>query len=226
MKRLLKINAYWQILAAQAVLIMLTAFLEEYFFFYVLFALVMLDIFWWVIASVITRRGLRLIAAAAGLSATVAGGFAYHPSLGESPLFLLYLVSSFGFALFALIAVMAMIKAVFSSKQVTADTIVGSICIYVMIGMMFAFIYAGITVIDPAAFNIEGAGAGSIEHLRDFLYFSYVTMATIGFGDIVPTLPLTKMLTVIEGMTGPVYLAIMVARLVGLHMAQSGAKRS
>ena len=95
-----------------------------------------------------------------------------------------------------------------------------------MIGMFFAFVYAGISIIDPYSFNLGGTTFGSLESLRDYLYFSYITLATVGFGDMIPTAPLSKMLTTLEAMTGPIYLAILVARLVGTHMTQRLARKT
>jgi voltage-gated potassium channel Kch len=59
----------------------------------------------------------------------------------------------------------------------------------------------------------------------DLLYFSYVTLATLGYGDVVPITDGARSLAVLEALGGTVYLAILVARLIGLHLAHSGTPR-
>ncbi len=57
------------------------------------------------------------------------------------------------------------------------------------------------------------------------IYYSFVTMTTIGFGDVVPTTPLARMCSVVQGISGQIYLTVLVARLVGLHIAEATVKR-
>jgi len=227
MKRIVNIHAYWQILIAQVFLIFLAAFMEDYFVFYILFALGTLDIFGWVIVSVLKRRWFKAIAIVIGIAAVGSGAAAFFVQANEEALlYILTLVAAFSFAAFALIAILAMIKGVFMTDEVTSDIVVGSICIYIMIGMFFAFIYAAAAIINPYSFNLAGHTYGSLESLRDYLYFSFVTLTTLGYGDMVPTAAMSKMLSSMEAVTGPVYLAILVARLVGQHMSQRMARKS
>ena len=87
-------------------------------------------------------------------------------------------------------------------------------------GMFFAFIYAGMDIVSPGAIYLDATDSKSIERFSCFLYFSYTSLTTTGYGDIIPLSPMTRSVAVIEQMAGAVYLVIMMARLVGLHISQ------
>jgi len=120
-----------------------------------------------------------------------------------------------------------MLRAIFDSRQVTFNTVCASLCIYLLLGLLWALAYSVIDMLDPAAFTCTvGAGkhpgwmlVGRGE--TAVLYFSFATLTTLGYGDIVPTSPISRMLASIEAITGQLYLAVLVARLVGMHIAHS-----
>lgn len=113
------------------------------------------------------------------------------------------------------------LRDVLKREQVTFDTIAGAACVYMLIGLAWTPVYLLIESIHPGSFDIPAGwriGAhGDISPA--LLYFSYVTLTTVGFGDIKPTGPIAGGLVVVEAVVGPLYLAITVARLVGLHIA-------
>jgi len=109
----------------------------------------------------------------------------------------------------------------------TGETISMSISIYLLLGLTWGMLYVVIWQFDPQAIAL-GAALGSTpaspeNQMRVFpilTYFSLTTLSTIGFGDIVPLTLQARYAAVAEGITGQLYLAILVARLVGMHMTQ------
>ena len=221
----LRLKHYWLILLAQIFLLFIAAFMVHHTVLYILFATALLGIFGSVIANIWESSLPRILGLISGAVAMISGFLYVIPGVTFIEVEISLIICCFSYAIFILIAVFAIAKHVFITDRVTVDRIVGSICIYLLIGMFFAFIFAALSLFVPETFDIKGKIMSlSIVGLRDFLYFSYSTLTTIGYGDMLPTHPFSKMLACIEGMVGPIYLAIMVARLVGMHITQS--KRS
>jgi voltage-gated potassium channel len=107
------------------------------------------------------------------------------------------------------------------AKRVDADMIAGGISIYFMIGLVFAFIYIALFNYNPGNFDISAQllnqAVDSDENI--FIYFSYVTMTTLGYGDVTPVTTLARVLVQMETLLGQLFLAIFIARLVGMHIA-------
>lgn len=104
------------------------------------------------------------------------------------------------------------------SQVVTADLIVGAINVYLMIGMAFAFLFAYVELTHPGSFTGLNAMAGKYNEIDPLLYFSYVTLSTLGYGDVTPVTDMATTLSYVEAIFGQLYLAILVARLVGLYV--------
>lgn len=108
------------------------------------------------------------------------------------------------------------------STRITMDTIYGAACVYFMIGIFWSALYRLVYLVDPGAFHFATAGqagAGSLEAW--FGYYSMITLTTIGYGDITPVSPVARSLAMLEGLMGQLYLAITIARLVGLQIASA-----
>ena len=104
-------------------------------------------------------------------------------------------------------------------RRVTWDTVVGSMCIYVLLGLLFAFVFLAIDgLFDTPFFRQEGPHDQS-----EFVYFSFVTLTTLGFGDFSPVSGLPQAVTVVEALLGQVFLVTLVARLVALWVRQDDA---
>src|SRR5262249_56072841 len=108
------------------------------------------------------------------------------------------------------------------------DTIRVSVCVYVRLGICWANVFAVIEVASPGSFVDNGGQDGGPsswedEGTREFrlLYFSYVTLSSVGYGDILPRTTLARMCAVTEALMGQGYLLVMVSRLVGIQVAQS-----
>ena len=102
------------------------------------------------------------------------------------------------------------------SKRVTPDVIYAALIGYLLMGLMWAGIYSLIDTITPGSFDVLH---GWSENPRlVYLYFSYVTLTTLGYGDITPLTALAYSFSILEAIIGQIYLTVLVARLVGMHI--------
>ncbi|WP_047044261.1 potassium channel family protein [Vibrio mexicanus] len=138
------------------------------------------------------------------------------------------LIEDFDFTIVTLASLLAFfvsriysaLKQVVLSKTISGNHIVGSICIYLLMGLSWATLYLLILEIFPQAFNgLEPLPW--LNNLFNALYFSFITLTTVGYGDISPTLPIAQFFVFLESIIGSFYLAIMVASLVSMRLAQS-----
>ncbi len=97
-------------------------------------------------------------------------------------------------------------------RIVTTETVLGALCIYLFIGFSFAFIYLAISSVSHEPFF---SGQQQVT-VNDYLFFSYTTLTTVGYGDLVPAGALGQTFAMVEALTGQIYLVIVVARLVSL----------
>ena len=137
--------------------------------------------------------------------------------LGEFPI--LVLTGAVLYTLFVALAIAGLLSEVFRAKVITLDVIRGSIAIYLLLGVFFALLYAIVFFSVPSQF-LESIYPS---RLSEFIYFSFTTLTTLGYGDISPAGTLTRSLSTIEAVSGQLFLTITVARLVGLSLAQSSS---
>ena len=138
-------------------------------------------------------------------------------------------------ALFFAFVVAVILADVFSGSVVTIGTICGAICVYLMLALLWGIVFAGMQRANPDSFKIEYAvdartraiadtDGDVLVHPHEFdelTYFSFVTLTTLGYGDIVPRTRMARMLAQLEAVTGQFYLAILVARLVALQIVHA-----
>lgn len=216
-----RIHNYWYVLAAQVILIFLGAFMEDRPLLYFLFAFALLLIYGSIIKAIWKRKLIRRITLFIGLIILIFSSAAWFiPEHDETTLSVFIIVIASSFSLFILIAIISMSRDVFVTDRVTTNRIVGSICIYLLIGMFFTFVYTVAGVAQPNGFNMGGVTYGKIEAFRDYIYFSFVTLTTTGYGDMLPSSSITRTLSILEAIIGPIYVAVMIARLVGLRISQ------
>jgi hypothetical protein len=115
---------------------------------------------------------------------------------------------------------------VLRQRRVSADTVVGAINAYLLFALCFMLIHTLVEYVDPGAYSLGGAalaehvfGKDRSDTFETMLYFSFVTITTLGYGDIVPVSGAAKMLASGEALFGQIYLAVFIARLVALHVA-------
>jgi hypothetical protein len=123
--------------------------------------------------------------------------------------------------------ILLIFRYLFATVRVTVNTIAASLCIYFLLAIVWAEIYSIMEIADPGSFLITGADSKDVllelggEGTALSLYYSLVTLTTLGYGDIVPKTAPARMFAAMEAVTGQMYLAVLVARLVGMHIAHS-----
>ena len=105
-------------------------------------------------------------------------------------------------------------------QRVTHETVLGALCTYVLLGLLFAFAYLALDLVRDAPFFAQPGPHQESE----YLYFSFVTITTLGFGDLSPAVGLPQALTALEALLGSVFLVTLVARLVTLWVRQDEAR--
>lgn len=128
--------------------------------------------------------------------------------------------------LFSIYIVCEILIKIFSSKSVTLNLIYGSLCVYFLIGFAWGFLFNIIDIINPGSFELNSANVVNNEHsltasknLPSFIYYSFITLTTLGYGDITPLTPPAQSLSAFEAIVGQLYLTVLVAWLVGLLVA-------
>ena len=166
------------------------------------------------------RRGVLLLLAAPAVAERVYVAFA--PS---APLYRLTAISSL---LFFCFITWSQLRSIMKQRDVTSETIAMSISVYLLLGLSWGLLYIVMYQIQPLSFSFAAAPgltsslAENERHVFSiFVYFSLTTLSTLGYGDILPVTSPARYAAVAEGITGQFYLAILVARLVGLYMARS-----
>lgn len=124
-------------------------------------------------------------------------------------------------------AVWIIIAHLFQRRDVTVDTILGAVVAYLLVAVAFTLAFEIIELQNPGSFS--GITDHPSLHRQDLgssmMYFSLVCITTMGFGDVVPMSNIARPLAVLEGVFGQLYLAVMIARLVGLHIARAGDEK-
>jgi hypothetical protein len=127
-------------------------------------------------------------------------------------------------AAFILFTIVQMLLFIYNQKEVTRDLIVGAALVYLLMALMWTFIFGAVEMLHPGSFSIPEIQGISTN--RSFLYFSFVTITTLGYGDITPVTSLARSFCILEAVTGQLYLVVQVAWLVGVHVSQSMLKKS
>ena len=122
----------------------------------------------------------------------------------------------------------AILRHVVTRKRVTRDTILGAICVYMLLGVCFYHLFTIVELWDPGAFTLTGRLLAEADaqmrpagRYPELVYYSFVTLTTLGYGDITPVHPLARSLATFEAVVGQLYLAVLVAALVGTLLAQA-----
>ncbi len=187
---------------------------------------------------------LNIIAAAVLLSATYAVSrrrsffiFAISVSifsialtfwLAAAPTYWLIVISHGTLVVLISFFAVAILSYVLGSGKVTWDKIYGAVCAYLLFGYAWTFAYSVIETVQPGSFISLSSPAphdlvSSVMQLR---YFSFVTLATVGYGDIVPHTPAARTMALLEAILGQFYLVALVGRLVGLHIVHGNEPRA
>ncbi len=127
----------------------------------------------------------------------------------------------FGLAFFIFIIVI-ILKFIFNEDEINRDLIAGAAAVYLLLAIAWAYAYRVIEVLQPGSFAIADAQNYTYAIA---LYYSFVTITTLGYGDIFPVTTAAKSCAILEAIVGQLYLVITIALLVGVHVSQTLAKK-
>lgn len=114
-----------------------------------------------------------------------------------------------------MVIAVVLLSQVFRAGEVTPARVQGAIAVYLLFGLGWAHAYHLTSTLHPGSFNVTD---GTLSSVGDWIYFSYVTLTTVGYGDVAPVLPIARNLAVGEALTGQLYLAVLIARLVAMEV--------
>jgi len=116
-------------------------------------------------------------------------------------------------------------KQVLFTGKIDSNKILGAVCLYLLMGLIWAVLYTLLQLGFPDSFQAMQKNNQWFMLFPDFVYFSFVTITTLGLGDISPSLPVARFLVYLEAVVGQFYLAILVASLIGSRMSTISNKR-
>jgi len=119
---------------------------------------------------------------------------------------------------FSLLGVMFLLD-ILRSPRIDIDQICGALCVYLIIGTVWSFLYAFVLSHTPEAIAFPDSNALTHDRSGTLTYFSFVTLTTLGYGDIRPVTPMARTLCWLEAVIGQIFMTVLVARLVGLNLA-------
>lgn len=119
---------------------------------------------------------------------------------------------------FLVLIAFAIVFDIFHSGKVTTDTISGAACLYLLIGLVWGEAYSLLEHLHPGSFHFSLAKpTGHMINSSSFTYFSFITLTTIGYGDIAPVTKYAKLLVIMEAILGQLYIAIFLARIIASY---------
>jgi len=155
------------------------------------------------------RFGIVLICASLAISLAVS----FRPELAILRVFDIIILFTF-----CSVSFMFILAEITTDLNVDANRVVGAVCLYLLVGIMFGLFYMLIEAFLPGSFT----NLYTNENIDDFsdklFYYSFVTLTTLGYGDITPVRPIAKTVAFIEAIVGVFYMAILVGTLIGLFL--------
>ena len=194
-------------------MLVLTPFLDEFVQTRILMDVFLTAIFIFIICTIRLKRSQAIIASVLVLPLIVATWSTYFVEIRTFSLF----SRIFG-ALFFAYAAINILRIVLKSEKVTRETIFAAIVAYLLIALLWAFLYMILELASPGSFSFPDWGSRA-ETMR-FEYFSFITITTLGYGDITPVTDKATALALIEAVVGQIYLVVLIAWLVGMHVSQ------
>jgi hypothetical protein len=126
-----------------------------------------------------------------------------------------------GSLLFVGFVVVNLLRFTLGAPRVNAEVLCAALSIYLMIGLLWMFAYLLAAQLTPDAFGFNvGPASDRAMNSNNALYFSFVTLCTVGYGDIVPLSLMARMLAILEAITGVFYVTVLVARLVAMYSSE------
>jgi voltage-gated potassium channel len=130
----------------------------------------------------------------------------------------MFLIGRICGAFFIAFTIFHILRSIFQEQDVTKDTIAGAAAVYLLFGLMWSFLYGVLDLVEPGSFAISEAQ--TLGERTIYLYYSFVTITTLGYGDVTPISYIATSLAVLEAVVGQLYLVVLVAWLVGMYVSK------
>ncbi len=134
----------------------------------------------------------------------------------QRPTLYLDVLNDVGALLFFGFFVALILRQVLRAGSITWHRVEGAVAVYLLMGLLWAFAYDIVELLQPGSFSLNTQSSGGA--LPELAYFSFTTLTTLGFGDILPVNALTRSLAVLEGLVGQLFPVILIARLVAMEL--------
>jgi len=159
-----------------------------------------------------SRRGFwpGALLASAGLLVSITAAVRETPASGIASIVI--------FMMFLVLAMASVLRSVLVGTEITANRLAGAVCIYLLLGVVWAMGYKLVQLLSPAAFR--GLDGQDPVPIAFWIYYSFVTLTTLGYGDVVPASATARALAYTEVIVGQLYLVILVAGLVGAYISR------
>lgn len=178
----------------------------------------------------IHASGVRIAARRAALAAALLVPLLRFPiARGIAPLWIV-VAEHFLFWGLTLLGLVALLRMVLRAKRVDPDEIYAAVAAYLLLALFWAVAFSFLSnlALDPPAFSGLAPPDPAYAYgsrLQEMIYYSCVTLTTLGFGDITPTHPITRNLSAFEAITGQLFIAVLLARLVAMSVAEAASRR-
>ena len=211
-------NRFLYLLIALVAFITVVPILEELGYGGMIFTILVSTLLLLAAYAVSERRGQFILALSLACPAFV---LRWINNFRESPW--LVFVADVLTILFLVLVAMLILSHVLKAERVSREKIFGALSVYLLLGVIWAFLFLFVDFLVPGSFRYgqDGALTGV-----EMVYYSFVTLTTLGYGDIVPISPSARALATLEAVTGQLFLTVLVARLVGLHITHSSRRPS
>jgi len=212
-------NRFRYLFVSLLAMLVIGPFVEGFAYLQILFSVFLTAIFISAIYAISQERRHTLIASFLALPAL---GFTWATYFTQSIAF--SLVSSFLGAVFFIFIAINILAFISQQGHVTTDMIIGAAVVYLLIAMTWLTAYEIIETLHPGSFAMPEGQLQDSRYL--FLYYSLVTITTLGYGDVTPLTSVASSFSALEAVVGQLYLVITVAWLVGVHVSQSKNRKS
>jgi len=128
-------------------------------------------------------------------------------------------LSLISYIIFLLLTIILAIRQVVSSGSINANRVIGAICIYLLLGLIWSLFYVLLNMVVPGSFSTQIGGV-PFQQAHHFTYYSFVTLTTLGYGDILPIRETARALSTIETIFGQLYIAILVGGVVATFITR------
>jgi hypothetical protein len=216
---------FFHLFLCQVLLLIISPYLQQRGLALVIYLLLGAAVFVSAVYAVSDRKAQWIAALALAIPAGLLNTFvALHGNLRVAGPALVFTI------IFLVFTLLSLLRAILRDERVTHDTIYGALNVYLLMALGWSMAYLLLATLQPHAFVISAAYPNRTLSWFDFEYYSFVTLTTLGYGDIAPMTAQARSLSMMEAMSGTMYVAILIARLVGLHSATKSttpiAKRS